>query len=785
MLAFMLRLRFTNFARWGTVVTATVFAGCSQPTIERPNVAPIIPGLHGTDLPSELRGRVLLGELGCTGCHDAGEAPVERRLGPDLSNVGERVQANYLKSFLVSPQAMEPTTAMPDVLRHLDGQELDQTADALAHYLRSHANGAPSQTSIDADAAARGAKLYETIGCKSCHFATSDSRHRIAEKYTISSLQSFLLDPHEARPAARMPAMALSPAEAFELANHLLQHGDGKSVAAATIDEQPTDQQPIDEQKVAAGRSHFATLGCANCHNLPDSSRPESGASKPLNGLDSAKGCLSGKIGTWPHYSLNQRQTDDLRAALSSLETPLAPEARVQQLMVSRNCFACHVRGEIDLVATRQDDFTTHDASLGQDGRLPPTLTGIGGKLQDEWLQQSIAHGQHERPYLVTRMPGFGDPFATRMHAAFTTADPVPDFSVEPLPEPRKQAEVITKLGSELVGDKGMNCITCHLFAGEQAGAMGAIDLVHSTGKRLRPEWFAGFLRHPFRFKSATLMPQFYPDGKSTRPEIADGDPQKQIDAMWHYLAKGRNVRKPRGMNHPPIELAVNDEAVMLRRSVQNTGKRGISVGYPGGVSITFDAETLAMNQIWWGRFVDARPVWTGQGSGQAHVLSRDRELLGLGPAFAQIDERQPWPTTTRIERGDRFLGYDLDAQQRPTFRYTAGELTIEDTPRELMTAGQTRLQRSLVIRGDAQRVYLLAARHQTIEQLDERTARVGKFLQIAIANHAFEIVPDIPPPDGTATDKEAKGKQLRVMINMPDNTAEVDLTYTWTKEGK
>lgn len=763
MLASMVRLRRSNFARYGAVIIFTILTACSQPVFERPDVAPVVPGLHGTNLPSELRGRVLLGELGCTACHDAGSAQIERRAGPDLEKVGERLHASYLRSFLTSPHAMEPGTAMPNVTRHLNGTELDNTAEALAHYLRSHASAGPVQTAIDLDAAERGAKLYDTIGCRSCHFATGDSRHLQAQKYTVISLQSFLLDPHDARPSARMPAMALSPTEAYDLANHLMQQG-GEPIGGDIS---------VDEQKATAGRSHFAKLGCANCHALADTLRSESTAAQPLSSLNTAKGCLSGQIGAWPHYALDKQQTDDLRGALASLETPLAPEARVQQLMASRNCFACHERGEVDTVSARQDDFTTRDASLGQDGRLPPTLTGVGSKLQDDWLHNSIAHGQLERPYLVTRMPGFGDAFATELHSALITVDKVPEFSVTPLPEPRKEAEVITKLGGELIGDKGMNCITCHLFAGEQAGAMGGIDLVHSTGKRLRPEWFAGFLRHPYRFKPATLMPKFYPDGKSTRPEIADGDPQKQIDAMWHYLAKGRNVRKPRGMSHPPIELKVANEAVMLRRSVQNTGKRGISVGYPGGVNITFDAETLAMNQVWWGRFVDARPVWTGQGSGQASILSRDRGTLPKGPTFAQVDNDQPWPTATRRDRGDQFRGYNLDEQQRPTFRYTSGEISVEDTPRELITEGQTQLQRTMVITGTWKLVHFLAARHKQIEKIDDKTVRVGKSLQIEIANHLFAIVP------------AGEEKELRVMINIEHNAVEVDLTYSWAKEGK
>lgn len=751
-----------------TATTLATFAlllgACSPgaPKLRRPDVAPIVAGVTEQTVPAAVRGRVLLGELGCTACHGAGDAQIEHRTGPDLQAVGSRVFGDYLDDFIATPHAVEPGTTMPDLLRHLDSDDARQTATALRHYVQSFSSDRPSNSSADADAQQRGKELFTSIGCRTCH-ATNDGRLLWQPKYSVATLQQFLLDPHAVRPDGRMPAMDLTPAQAFDLAHFVLS-----STSFAGIRKGPTDKR-----LVAEGRQHFVSYGCANCHRLEDGTRPATKQSKALIDVDAQQGCLSGTTGTWPHYALTPGQRDDIRAALASLTKPVAGIARVQQLMASRNCYACHSRDDVNGLTSHEDDFLTHDASIGQDGRIPPDLTGVGGKLQRDWLQNTIAHGQMERPYLVTRMPGFGDAFGETLTAALTAVDEVPDVTVKPKPKDRKKAEVIKKLGRELVGDKGMNCITCHLFAGEKAGAMGAIDLVHSTGKRLRPEWFSAFLRDPFEFKAITLMPKFYPNGKSTRPEFADGDPQRQIDAMWHYLATGRNVGKPRGMRHPPIELEVKDSAVMLRRSVQNTGKRGISVGYPGGVNITFDAESIALNQIWWGRFLDARPVWTGQGSGQANILSRQRAQLGKGPVFAEVDNDGAWPTTTRRERGDRFLGYDLDEQERPTFRYTAGKLTIEDKPEQATVDGKTVLRRTLTLTGERSIVHFLAARAAKIERVDERTVRVGKHLLIHTGDELASIVPG------------EKEQELRLMINVEQNTATVDLEYSWTGEQK
>lgn len=747
---------------------AVILSSCSQESeLRRPLVAPTVAGLTDMGSPdgglaSNVRGRVLLGELGCTGCHDAGESQIEHRTGPDLKTVGGRVFGDYLDSFLSSPHAIEPGTTMPDLLRHLGSGDARTTAKAISHYLRSFAAAQPMNAPPNQEAAERGRGLYDTIGCRTCHSA-NEGHWLNSPKYSTETLQEFLLAPHNARPDGRMPAMELSPAQAFDLASFVLASTTDAGSAA----------ESVEQSKVDAGRQQFAALGCANCHNLPDSQRPATAQAKPLSGLQASKGCLSGTTGKWPHYALTAIQTADIHAALQGIEQPLSGEARVQQLMASRNCFACHRRGDIDSVGRHENHFGTHDASIGQDGRIPPTLTGVGGKLQRDWLQNTIGHGQQERPYLMTRMPGFGDAFAAKLTDALTAVDVVPDVFVTPKPKNRKEADTIKKLGREIVGDKGMNCITCHLFAGEQVGAMGGIDLVHSTGKRLRPEWFAAFLRDPFRFKPITLMPEFYPNGKSTRPEFVDGDPQQQIDAMWHYLAAGRNVGKPRGMHHPAIELKVTDEAVMLRRSVQNTGKRGISVGYPGGVNITFDAENLGLNQIWWGRFVDARPVWTGQGSGQAHPLDRQRTQLANGPAFVVVGTEQPWPTPTRRERGDRFLGYELDAQQRPTFRYTSGKVTIEDKPEQTIVDGKTVLRRTVVLSGDPTVLHFLAARHQRIERIDDHTTQIGKHLRIRTNDHLIAIVP------------AGKEKELRVMIKMESSPTKLVLEYSWTQGDK
>ncbi|MCU0865131.1 MAG: hypothetical protein MUC36_15195 [Planctomycetes bacterium] len=780
-----------------TLLSTTALQSCAERTQPLPTTPPIVASLAQPGLDARERGLVLLGELGCTACHHH-DSPTTSTLprGPELATVGNRVRPDYLIDFLTHPGGVEPGTPMPDLLHGLGDAARKNVATNLSHYLRSFAAPAAtdsSDTTIDAAAAAIGRTLFHEIGCAACH-APRDAEGvelplpgsvpmaPLARKYTRAALYDFLLAPHTARPSRRMPDLRLAPAEAHALTHYLL--------STKTPVESPatngTDQRP-DAERIAAGRAEFAARGCVHCHPLPDPLLGDCPPQKPVAALDPTRGCLSDTAGAWPRYALTTEQRNDLTTALRDHAAPRTDEQQIQHLLVSNHCTACHGRGDLRGIADdRQQFFTSREASLGEDGRLPPTLSLVGAKLQRDWLHDAIAHGQTARPYLRTRMPAFGPELAARLTELLASTDQLPPIAIAPLPDPEqneKEARAVIDLGRTLVGDQGMNCITCHTFAGEQVGTMGAIDLVDSTGRRLRPEWFAHFLLEPFRFRPGTLMPRFFVDGTSTRPELADGDAARQIAAIWHYLAEGRNTGKPRGMRHPPIELVVDQQAVLLRRSAQHTGKRAISVGLPHGVNLTFDAERLAMNQIWWGRFVDAAPVWTSQGSGQVHLLGKPRQPLPDGPAFAILAARDDaWPTADRRELGHRFLGYDLDAAQRPGFRYTCGAVAIADAPIELPaevaaeadSEAPPRLRRTFTFRTEQPTtLQFRAALGARIDDLGAGLVQVGATLRLRLPPGSFRIL--------TAGEE----RELRVEIVVPTAGTSLTIDYELREEGK
>jgi hypothetical protein len=276
-------------------------------------------------------------------------------------------------------------------------------------------------------------------------------------------------------------------------------------------------------------------------------------------------------------------------------------------------------------------------------------------------------------------------------------------------------------------------------------------------------------------------MPTYWPGGVAARKDIFGGDTLKQIDAMWTYLSEGHQARIPHGMIHEPLTITVKDEAVMLRRGIAGIIKRGIGVGYPGGVNLAFDAREMRLAAIWKGAFVDAGGVWSGQGSGSLRMMGTDKINFPKGLAFAQLKTADtPWPaydpSIDGPNIGIQFKGYRLDKKRRPIFKYLLGKITIEDYPMDVLDSGNSKtgksyLKRTLSFTSDSKQSnhYFRAAVDSKIEVLENNTFQVGKALRIRFSGGAAGKV--------RASDKK---KDLIVPLDISKGKSTLVIEYLW-----
>lgn len=621
--------------------------------------SPIISGSEKMSL--EFRGELLVSELGCVACHGDER---EWKGGPGLEEVAVRIQREYFINFVLNPEKMKPGTTMPSLLSALPEDERGGAASALADYLWKGEEEL-KLGGIEEDAVVAGKKLYHEVGCVACHnpeedlLSNSSPLVALEAKYSVESLTAFLEDPLRSRPQGRMPDMGLDHWQARDLASYLLR--EQKEVA----------KKERVKSSLKGGEVYFKELGCAQCHE------PETAASdfaKAFAKLDLTKSCSTASYSLSPEQ---QKQVASVKA--ETAPTKMTPADRIHFKMAQLNCFACHSRDELGGVTDERDEFfTTTNLNLGEQARIPPSLTGVGAKLKPAALRRILLRDGSVRPYMNTRMPRFGSENVEELVEWLGAVDYAAPLVITRSEDKR----AAMKAGHELVGENNLACNSCHTFFGEKTTTLDGLDLT-SMWERLQEGWFHRYLRNPQEFHPTTIMPGFWPGGKSVRPEVMGGDTDKQIDAIWQYLSKGQEARRPAGVRPEPIPYGPSGtEAVMLRRQYTGIGKRGIGVGYPSGINLSFDAGKMSLGSVWKGDFAEMSPVWRAQGSGFVKEAGEGLVRFPVGPAFARLEsEDAEWPVVPEGENAPsfQFLGYALDEKQRPTFRYRFEDLEVSD----------------------------------------------------------------------------------------------------------
>ena len=641
---------------------------------------PVVPGFDRfpRDTPAQqiAAGEVLINELNCVACHTVDAQNAHRfqaHAGPTLFTTHNPASAGWLRHWLLDPQKLKPGTTMPDLLHGLDKDAKNEAVEALRHYLMTISPATGPEAAMIGNGA-EGKKLYQTFGCAQCHSPDGKDNGRdiplgqLSSKYSHANLVKFLRDPLHSRPAGRMPRTPMSEQEAAHLAVYL--RGRVKP-----LDLHGLNRGPLALKQQREGAKLFSRLNCANCHDTPKL-KVQRAVAISLDDLGLKGGCLAPKPSARaPHFHLSAAQRTAITAALQAKPKPWTARDRANHRMRQLNCTACHTRAALGGPdAARDKLFLTTGNDLGDEGRLPPLLTGVGAKLTESALRQVLRGDAAIRPYMSTRMPDFGEAHAKFLAPQLAAADA--RANVKPTPRDGNENKVgRNRYGRELVGTKGLNCITCHQLGGHKSLGIQALDLASAPG-RLRPEWFRDYLINPAAFRPGTRMPSFWPGGKAVSP-IFGRNTERQIDSLWVYLNELDQTRLPEGLEKKGgFELRPTDRPIVFRTFMEGAGTHAIAIGFPAGVHAAFDSETVGWTTLWRGKFLDAESTWDDRFTPLAEPLGTNVIKLASGPAVsAALKDNAPWP-----KDGLDFRGYRLAKTGSPTLLYRHGKTEITDT---------------------------------------------------------------------------------------------------------
>jgi hypothetical protein len=523
---------------------------------------------------------------------------------------------------------------------------------------------------------------------------------------------------------------------------------------------------------IEKGKALFASAGCANCHQMTVGKKLIASELTAISQdkLKSSGGCLADKPAKGlPHFGLSAAQQKAFAAAIAKPPAvSTEPAAIIARTMTTLNCYACHSRDKIGGPTEELNkSFQTVQPEMGDEGRVPPMLDGVGAKLNPEYLKQILDKGTHDRPYMHTNMPGFGAANTGFLVALFASLDKVPEVA----PVKFTVGDIKVKATARhLVGDQAFSCIKCHTFNGVKAEGIQGIDMT-IIPKRVQRDWFFAYLLDPQKIRPGTRMPSAWPNGVSSLPGVLDGSTPQQIESIWVYLKQGSSAALPLGMGKKSIPLVPIKEAIIYRNFIEGAGTRAIGVGYPERINLAFDANELRLAMIWQGAFIDAARHWTDRGVGFEGPLGDNVLNLPGGAPFAVLDKTDSaWPKTQSKDQGYKFDGYKLTPDDRPTFNYSFNDVKIEDFPNPSSSGNDSTLKRTIRLSAakGVDNLYFRAAIGNKIEAVGDGTYKID--------NWKIKVDSGVAPKI-----RQSGGKsELLVPLTFKEGKAELNAEYVW-----
>ena len=287
----------------------------------------------------------------------------------------------------------------------------------------------PAFKADDADA---GRKLLLTTGCIVCHAMSQmpagfepqaapyhgPDLSNVSERRDASWLTKWLKSPKAINPDHRMPIFALTENEQRQIVAALSQPSGNTAITRNSA-----NRISYDAAAITRGRAIVANANCSACHKIPglESSKAHKLRPKLETTHNAGHNCIAtaqrNEIGTQsklPYFRLNDIQLSQIKSWLSTLNgnLPTATEFVRGELLLQRNgCLACHDRDQhtgisalASAIESKRDDLRGQSQAM-----IPPPLTAVGDRLQDDYLIRAVAGEQKERrlPWLMIRMPQF------------------------------------------------------------------------------------------------------------------------------------------------------------------------------------------------------------------------------------------------------------------------------------------------------------------------------------------------------------------------------------------
>ncbi|MDG2265599.1 MAG: c-type cytochrome, partial [Candidatus Marinimicrobia bacterium] len=474
------------------------------------------------------RGRVLVNSLGCKGCHQIQPEPdpnynptiqaLRTEQGPNLINLGSKVNEDWLVSWLKNPYSYHEGTKMPN-LRLSDQEAKDITTYLLADKNKDFDNMNVVQVNND-----------------------------VLDQISTDFLSQLLRKPQVDEKLSKMTAKEKLNYSGEKLIGH---YGCYSCHNIAGFE----DRKPIGIALNIEGSKLISKLDFGFWHDeIPHTkwdwfytkiNKPETFDLIPDDGTLSVKELNPLDKSRMPHFGLTDKEINGLVTLIMGLVKDEIPESKLpektpkylatidgERFLHTNNCLGCHkIDGEggavwpstamwLEEIAGSEN---SEDMSIVQ-SFSPPLLNTQGKKVQPEWLLNWFQNISMVRPHLQVRMPSY-DFTHEEWNSVISYFQSKDGLSLK-YENPHNFSKISDSYkAGEKIQEEGA-CINCH-FYGEMKPRQDALTWAPNlvlTKERLRPEWLIEWFKNPQNVMPGTKMPA---------PYIPVDEPIADVNEYW------------------------------------------------------------------------------------------------------------------------------------------------------------------------------------------------------------------------------------------------------------
>ena len=471
-------------------------------------------------------GKKLVGSVGCLACHAVDDFPRNNptdptalgykdprvpMFGPELNQMGSKVNKEWLQSWLIDPKHYWENSGMPSL--KLSPQE----AADISSYLLSKTND----------------KFDSTLPPE----PTDKTRDEVVLTYFNA-----IMTQDQAK--TKLASMSLEDKRLY-LGEKLIGHyGCYGCHAIEGFENTPN----VGAELTYEGSKDVSKFAFENVHARHDRAGWIYTKVRTPRIWDVGKNRDFEAKTRMPYFGFTHDQATAIAAIVLGYENKnvddeavFKVDGRMEQVIAGErqinrnNCIGCHA------IEKRGGEVLAHypdDVTLG-----PPNLNTEGLKLQTDWMYAFLLNPNVPiRPWVEIRMPQFwmSEHEAmsyTKYFAAYDRATyPYTLNAFTPLSaEDTKSAEaIITKQG----------CLTCHGVRKPGEDVSAAAPHFANIKGRLRGPWILDWLQNPAAIMPGTRMPALWPSTDEDNPKAPHvavagyfgDDADKQIEAVRNYL---------------------------------------------------------------------------------------------------------------------------------------------------------------------------------------------------------------------------------------------------------